>query len=1111
MKWLLLLLIGVVSIRNAILAPEKKLLCTHLYNKVSHLTIEQPDPEAILDNDDEQHSDDKNSQQSKNAAPSIYETYDELGGVIHYEKCGGSNFCYALWQTENGPNGTIDVIMGQGCWAGNNGKQECDRSKCISDKKPPKAANNTKFCCCSGHLCNQNFTDAYIPSDDDLQDPKVLLPASEYLEQSRREHQKLIIIVACVCVLMAALGISVVVYRMWHIGLISSPNNKNQLDSVNLMEGGPRYTNGVYSVDHLKLVGRVGQGRYGSVWKGTVNEQEVAVKIFPAHYRNYFYNEQDIYCLPFMDNPCLLTYFGCDERTNMEGQTEYLLVLSYAPNGCLQDYLKENTLDWNTFCKMALTVAKGLAHLHTDIIKGDKVKPCVSHRDLNTRNVLVKNDLTCCLCDLGFAMKISNAKYFQNGEDPHQEPKSLSEVGTLRYMAPEVLEGAVNLLDCESSLKQIDVYALGLVLWELATRCTELFPPGIEVPPYKLPFENEVGSHPTFEQMQTVVSRRKARPLWPPEAWNGRWGCSPAHRLVRETTEDCWDQDAEARLTALCVEERLHELPHLKDRGNRGTIYTSTAVSPTINQTQISNPSVINNNHINTITSAPNITLHNFNQESTGGNSISISSIGKDASEISEGTIETVYTMTPSEPPSEHGYKNSNQTAQYIQQNLGTQIPVLQPFQGRNPCMERNLLISSNSTEDIQSQNTLIDKSFKHLSTYYNSETQGLIGHDYLNQNGGPPPSLVSSPPIISNGLNHHQNGTIVNLTTNRPATPIPYVQNVVYDNIPKPMPKTQNISGSSSALNDQQNSTKYGIFGWSGWRKLLDKKLFGREKLDSVLIEEPEVKSNLLSKEDLRQSAQKQPIIMETQVNLVTNKMVNGLSKQNGSVVTSILNTEQTVALEQNKSEQKRPSTLPLDKSDNTKYVLPKNNSHNILIHNESNPLSNQKFTIVPNPDLDNLKNNETDENAHLLSPLLTKQKISGISQVIKHRRKSLSREGSFEQFNEVFSSNTDLSRLKDPTQRIKTPGDVPPSVRRNRGRANSSNSARFSLYDDRMMSVNKYEDENCEQSWSNSVPDGIGVTINYTNNNNNNQKTPRGVVESLVIANRTDSVSSF
>jgi serine/threonine protein kinase len=67
------------------------------------------------------------------------------------------------------------------------------------------------------------------------------------------------------------------------------------------------------------------------------------------------------------------------------------------------------------------------------------------------------------------------------------------QVGTLRYMAPEVLEGAVNLRDCESSLKQIDVYALGLVLWELASRCSDLYQSGAETPPYRLPFEAEVG------------------------------------------------------------------------------------------------------------------------------------------------------------------------------------------------------------------------------------------------------------------------------------------------------------------------------------------------------------------------------------------------------------------------------------------------------------------------------------------------------------------------------------------------------------------------------------------------------------------------------------------
>lgn len=79
------------------------------------------------------------------------------------------------------------------------------------------------------------------------------------------------------------------------------------------------------------------------------------------------------------------------------------------------------------------------------------------------------------------------------------------------------------------------------------------------------------------------------------------------------------------------------------------------------------------------------------------------------------------------------------------------------------------------------------------------------------------------------------------------------------------------------------------------------------------------------------------------------------------------------------------------------------------------------------------------------------------GISQILR-RKNSLSRQCSLEQFNEVFSSTSDLSsRLKDPSQRVKTPGDVPPSVRRTRGKA-ATDSARFSLYDDRMMTSGQW-----------------------------------------------------
>lgn len=37
-------------------------------------------------------------------------------------------------------------------------------------------------------------------------------------------------------------------------------------------------------------------------------------------------------------------------------------------------------------------------------------------------------------------------------------------------MAPEVLESRVNLEDLES-FKQIDIYSMALVLWEMVSRC----------------------------------------------------------------------------------------------------------------------------------------------------------------------------------------------------------------------------------------------------------------------------------------------------------------------------------------------------------------------------------------------------------------------------------------------------------------------------------------------------------------------------------------------------------------------------------------------------------------------------------------------------------------
>ena len=81
------------------------------------------------------------------------------------------------------------------------------------------------------------------------------------------------------------------------------------------------------------------------------------------------------------------------------------------------------------------------------------------------------------------------------------------QVGTRRYMAPEVLEGAI----CfnRDAFLRIDMYACGLVLWELVSRCSAV--EGL-VDNYQLPFEEEVGPHPTLEDMQEYVVLKKCRP-----------------------------------------------------------------------------------------------------------------------------------------------------------------------------------------------------------------------------------------------------------------------------------------------------------------------------------------------------------------------------------------------------------------------------------------------------------------------------------------------------------------------------------------------------------------------------------------------------------------------
>lgn len=593
--------------------------------------------------------------------------------------------CYSLWRVVSGANNaSVIQIITQGCW-------ETSRlSDCLGEECSPQKTNSqTMFCCCNANFCNVNLTKFEV---DVITTTPVISEAVEgRTENTNNNGREKFVLIGAGISLIASLLVLIAFLKRWS-PLVEKEINQKTNEGVEIC--GREIHNAIYTMPNISLTRIVGEGRYGTVWLGLVRGEQIAVKMFPQHYSHYFYNEKDIYTLPFMKHSSLLTYFGSDESRDKDGINRLCLFLSYCPMGTLQEFLRERTMTLSTFCSLAVSTAAGLAHLHTEIHAHGKWKPCITHRDINSRNILVKEDMTCCICDLGLAVKITGPHYYSLGEEMHAETKSINDVGTLRYMAPEVLEGAVNLRDCETSLKQIDVYALGLVLWEMAIRVTDFYHKPTDVLPYMLPFEREVGLHPTLEEMQMAVCRNKARAMFPRD-----WKCTRASKCIRETIEDCTDQDGEARLTALCVQERLTH------------IYRATAdggSSPTGNQTNANFSMTIlnyNNNYYNNIN---NCFGHNTDSELTGD---------RDRTDggISEGTVETIITHSPSESSS----------------HLIFATECLQPYQGRNPCLERNLL--SDSSEEV----CIIETSAKD-----SRETQALISHAPAQRILRPPPPV---------------------------------------------------------------------------------------------------------------------------------------------------------------------------------------------------------------------------------------------------------------------------------------------------------------------------------------------------------------------------------
>ncbi|XP_031707230.1 activin receptor type-1B-like [Anarrhichthys ocellatus] len=285
----------------------------------------------------------------------------------------------------------------------------------------------------------------------------------------------------------------------------------------------------------------IGKGRFGEVWRGRWRGGDVAVKIFSSREERSWFREAEIYQTIMLRHENILGFIAADNKDNGTW-TQLWLVSDYHEHGSLFDYLNRYSVTIEGMIKLALSAASGLAHLHMEIL-GTQGKPGIAHRDLKSKNILVKKNCTCAIADLGLAVRHDSATDTIDIA-PNQR------VGTKRYMAPEVLDETINMRHFDS-FKCADIYALGLVYWEITRRCNS----GGVHEEYQLPYYDLVPSDPSIEEMRKLVCDQKLRPNIP--NW---WQSYEALRVMGKIMRECWYANGAARLTALRIKKTLSQL-----------------------------------------------------------------------------------------------------------------------------------------------------------------------------------------------------------------------------------------------------------------------------------------------------------------------------------------------------------------------------------------------------------------------------------------------------------------------------------------------------------------------------------------------------------------------
>ncbi|CAN6324636.1 unnamed protein product [Urochloa humidicola] len=194
---------------------------------------------------------------------------------------------------------------------------------------------------------------------------------------------------------------------------------------------------------------KIGEGGYGRVYKGTICDTAVAIKILR-------HNENLQGILQFQHEVLILTKVRHPHLVNLLGACNEVsaLVYEYLPNGSLEDRLscKGNTpaLTWQVRTRIIGEICSALIFLHSH-----KPKPVV-HGDLKPSNILLDADLVSKVGDFGIA------RFLVPSDTSTMVHLTEHPIGTMFYSDPEYM--AHGELTSGS-----DTYSFGIIILRLLT------------------------------------------------------------------------------------------------------------------------------------------------------------------------------------------------------------------------------------------------------------------------------------------------------------------------------------------------------------------------------------------------------------------------------------------------------------------------------------------------------------------------------------------------------------------------------------------------------------------------------------------------------------------